>query len=73
MVVLDDDARVEVGNVTVYPNQVMPSVGDIVEVKYLYYYPGGSLYQPVLLGVRDDVEPRECIIEQLKTKQEILI
>jgi bifunctional non-homologous end joining protein LigD len=70
--VLDYDdswSPVEVGNVTVYPNQDIPKVNDIVEVKYLYYYPNGSLYQPVLLGVRDDVDDKECLLSKLKTKQ----
>jgi len=63
------DQTEEVGNVTVYPNQTKPKVGDIVEVKYLYYYPMGSLYQPVLLGIRDDVNKDECLLSKLKTKQ----
>jgi len=50
------DELVPVGNVTVPPNYDLPSIGDLVEVKYLYYYPGGSLYQPQYLGVRNDVE-----------------
>jgi bifunctional non-homologous end joining protein LigD len=67
--VYDDDTLVNVGNVTVYPNQDIPAIDSVVEVKYLYFNPGGSLYQPVLKEERDDVDPRECIIEQLKTKQ----
>ncbi len=47
--------QVNVGNVTVPPNYELPTPGAIVEVKYLYFYPGGSLYQPQYLGVRDDV------------------
>jgi len=68
--VFDNGEVVNVGNATVYPNIPMPNVGDVVEIKYLYFYPGGSLYQPVLLGVRDDVTVYECIIKQLKLKQE---
>jgi len=69
--VLDDGGNmVEVGNVTIYPNVVTPAVDDVVEVKYLYYYPKGSLYQPVLLGVRDDVDDVECLLSKLKTKRE---
>lgn len=68
--VYDDNDLIDIGNVTVYPNMDIPAIGDIVEVKYLYYYPGGSLYQPVLLGVRDDVDMRECLIDKLKTKRE---
>ena len=67
--VLDEEGNtVNVGNVTVYANQVTPEVGSIVEVKYLYYYPNGSLYQPVLLSVRDDVDQSECLLSKLKTK-----
>lgn len=47
--------QVNVGNVTVPPNYELPTPGSIVEVKYLYFYPGGSLYQPIYLGERDDV------------------
>lgn len=59
-----------VGNVTVPANQPIPKVGDIVEIRYLYAYKGGSLYQPVLLGVRDDLDPHDCTIDQLKYKAE---
>lgn len=60
-----------VGNVTIPPNHVLPAVGQVVEVRYLYVAgPGGSLYQPVYLGVRDDVPPADCTRtkQQLKTK-----
>ncbi len=50
------DGFVPVGNVTVPPNYELPQEGDYVEVKYLYAYKEGSLYQPQYLGVRDDVE-----------------
>jgi len=66
---LNSYKKTEVGNVTVYPNQDIPRLNDIVEVKYLYYYPKGSLYQPVLLGKRDDVDSIECLLSKLKTKQ----
>jgi bifunctional non-homologous end joining protein LigD len=59
-----------VGNVTVYPNMEIPEVGSIVEVKYLYYFPEGSLFQPVLLGIREDVDANDCILAQLKIKRE---
>ena len=66
---LKPQSVVDVGNVTVYPNQDIPAIGAIVEVKYLYYYPNGSLYQPVLKEVRDDVHKEECLLSKLKTKQ----
>lgn len=68
--VLDGKNLVDVGNVTVYPNQVIPKAGAIVEVKYLYMMRDGSLIQPVLLGIRDDVETKECNLSQMKYKQE---
>jgi len=46
----------DVGNVTVPANKAIPQVGDIVDVRYLYYFPGGSIYQPFFIGVRDDIE-----------------
>lgn len=66
---LDGDDWKAVGNVTVPANQNRPQIGDVVEVRYLYAaQAGGALYQPVLLGVRDDVEPAECVVAQLKLK-----
>lgn len=43
-----------VGNVTIPANHAIPQTGDLVEVKYLYRFPGGSLYQPIYLGLRTD-------------------
>jgi bifunctional non-homologous end joining protein LigD len=61
---------VPVGNATLYPNSPVVKVGDIVEIKYLYYYEGGSLYQPVLKDVRDDVDASECTLAKLKRKKD---
>ncbi|HEV8514933.1 MAG TPA: WGR domain-containing protein [Cyclobacteriaceae bacterium] len=60
----------EAGNVTIPPNYSVPEKGDIVEVKYLYAFPeSGSIYQPVYLGKRTDVEKEECSTSQLKYKK----
>lgn len=68
--VLDDDGTIiPIGNTTLYPNSPAVNVGNIVEVKYLYYNEGGSLYQPVLLDVRDDVYTDECKLNKLKRKK----
>jgi len=69
---LKDDTTnewVSVGNTTIYPNQLFPDEGDIVEVEYLYAYPGGSLYQPVFKGPRTDVGVEAAVISQLKYKK----
>ena len=60
-----------VGNVTIPPNQSVPKVGDVVEIRYLYAFKeSNALYQPVYLGVRNDVEQHECVVSQLKFKAE---
>ena len=59
---------VSVGNVTISSNFDVPRVGDIVEVRYLYYNPQGALYQSCFLGVRDDIDASECTLSQLKHK-----
>jgi bifunctional non-homologous end joining protein LigD len=60
---------VNMGNVTIPPNQVIPVAGQVVEVRYLYVNGvGGSLYQPVYLGVRDDVPAVECTVERQRLK-----
>jgi len=45
-------------------------VSDVIEVKYLYAYKGGSLYQPSFISIRDDVLVSNCLISQLKYKSE---
>jgi bifunctional non-homologous end joining protein LigD len=45
---------VYVGSVTVPANKDFPKVGQLVEVRYLYAYPSGSLYQPFYKANRDD-------------------
>jgi bifunctional non-homologous end joining protein LigD len=63
-----DNAILPVGNVTIPPNYKMPFAGDVIEVRYLYAYPGGSIYQPVYLGKRSDIDESECTVDQLKYK-----
>jgi len=58
-----------VGNVTIPPNHDIPAIGQVVEIRYLYVTgPGGSLYQPVYLGVRDDVRAEDCTVERQRLK-----
>jgi bifunctional non-homologous end joining protein LigD len=63
------DSWIAVGNVTIPPNFPVPEVWSLVEVRYLYYFPGGSLYQPVYLGLRTDVECADSV-KSLKFKQD---
>lgn len=67
---LDGDAWVGVGNVAIPVNHTMPAIGSLVEAHYLYAFRGGSLYQPVYKGERDDVSDADCGIGQLKFKAE---
>jgi bifunctional non-homologous end joining protein LigD len=62
---------VKLGNVTIPPNYDIPSVGSIVEVEYLYAYEGGSLFQPVFRGIRDDQNLQDCTLAQLKLKPKL--
>ena len=58
-----------IGNVTIPANFSIPKTGELVEIRYLYAYKGGSLYQPVYLGVRDDLDNADTT-ESLKFKPE---
>lgn len=47
----------------------LPDLASIVEVRYLYAYPGGGIAQPCYFGkVRDDVRHADCTTAQLKWK-----
>lgn len=62
---------VKAGNVTIPVNFDIPSVDDVIEVKYLYARKqSGALYQPIYLGLRSDVGAEECQQSQLKFKSE---
>lgn len=65
-----DGPWVHVGNVTVPANQNIPEKGALVEVRYLYAYEGGSLFQPILKGLRGDLTADAAQISQLKFKTE---
>ena len=69
--VWENGTLVPAGNVTVPADQLIPQVGDVIEARYLYVMPGsGSLFQPVYLGVRDDITAAECTRDQLKFRRE---
>jgi bifunctional non-homologous end joining protein LigD len=65
---LGKDGWLTAGNVTIPPNHRLPTVGQVVEVRYLYATEAGILYQPVYRGERDDVDPTDCMVAQLKFK-----
>jgi bifunctional non-homologous end joining protein LigD len=68
LALLDGRKQVAVGSVTIPANQQIPKAGDVLEVRYLYAFAGGSLFQPVCLGQRDDLEASACTLGQLKYK-----
>ena len=65
MAVLDDGKKVPVGKVTIPANTHIPSVGDIIEVKYLYAFKGGALFTASFLKHRNDVDDTDCDISRL--------
>jgi bifunctional non-homologous end joining protein LigD len=67
----DGDKLVPAGNVTIPPNHAIPQVGNVVDAQYLHAFrESGSIYQPVYLGPRTDIPASECVVEQLKFKNE---
>lgn len=52
--VLNGSDWIEVGKVTIPPNHKVPTPGTYVEVEYMNLQRGGSLYQAVYKGERDD-------------------
>ena len=68
---LNRDGWQPAGNVTIPANHMVPAVGTVVEVRYLYAFrESGCLFQPWYLGPRTDVEHHECVTTQLKFKAE---
>lgn len=68
---LDGNLPRFMGTVGVPDRYPLPRVEQIVEVRYLYCHPGpeGKLIQAKYFGkVRDDVEPTDCTVQQLKLK-----
>ena len=60
--------RVFMGKVTIPPNYEVPEIGDLVEVRYLYAYRGGAVYQPVYLGKRNDSDLTDATMRQIVFK-----
>ena len=60
----DMGVAVPLGSVTVPANYPIPTVGELVEIEYLYVVK--SLVQPVFRGVRTDQTQASCTLRQLK-------
>ncbi|MET3494639.1 DUF6891 domain-containing protein [Variovorax boronicumulans] len=63
-------AMVDLGNVTVPPNEALPGVGTLVEVRYLYRYAGGKFEQPVYKGQRGDMTSEDAVLSQVTRVKE---
>ena len=50
-----------VGNVTIPSNKDIPSVGQLIEIEYLYFFSGGSLFQPAYKGPRPDKDDADDV------------
>jgi bifunctional non-homologous end joining protein LigD len=55
----------DVGSVTIPVNHSLPAIGEVVEVRYMYLFEAGCLFQPVYLGPRNDLVQADCTIEQV--------
>jgi bifunctional non-homologous end joining protein LigD len=53
------------GKVTIPPNHAVPNIGDLVEVRYLYAYKGGAIFQPTYIGVRTDLDIDAANMKQI--------
>lgn len=71
LLLFEGDKIKAAGNVTIPPNHEVPTTGQVVECRCLYAFAeSGSIYQPVFLGVRDDIPSEECTTAQLKYRAE---
>lgn len=60
---------VDLGKITIPPNHDVPKNGDIVNIRYLYCYKGGKLFQTIYEGVRHD-QSKPDTLDKLKFKQD---
>ena len=59
-------AEVSVGSVTIPANHAVPLAGELSEVRYMHRFEGGSLYQPVYLGKRMDLDRSAATLSQVR-------
>ena len=67
---LDGKKKVFMGKVTIAPNKEIPAIGSLVEVRYLYCFKGGAVYQPSYLGERTDLNIEDAQLSQIVYKSE---
>jgi len=63
----DADAKkwVNVGSASMIGKDARIAVGSLVEVRFLYCTDGHRLYQPRIIGLRDDIGDKACTFAQL--------
>jgi bifunctional non-homologous end joining protein LigD len=73
--VFDDAGQlIQCGSVTIRNDSFKNSirVGSVIEVKYLHCFPeSNTIYQPRMLGIRDDIPAEDCLLSQLRFKGEM--
>lgn len=68
---MDGEQLVDMGKVTVPAKYGdLPALGSFVEVRYLYAYKGGCIFQSVYLGKRPDSDLTDATIKQIVYKKE---
>lgn len=68
--VSNEGKRVPIGKVTIPVSYNIPNIGDLVEVRYLYCFRGGCVYQPIYLGKRNDSDITDATMNQLIYKED---
>ena len=68
---MSGEEKVFMGKVTIPPNQDIPKEGELVEVRYLYAYKGGAIFQSVYLGKRNDSDLTDATMKQIIYKAEM--
>lgn len=69
MELISGSDRAFMGKVTIPPNHDVPAIGELIEVRYLYAYRGGAVFQPTYLGKRPDSDLTDATIKQIIYKE----
>lgn len=65
---MEDGSKYDMGKVTIPENFDVPEIGSFIEVRYLYCFVGGKLFQTTYLGVRNDQDKSDCHMREIKFK-----